>query len=253
MFEPTDTQGRATAFESIAPYYDHLMRTVPYRMWVGYYLLLLSVIDSHPKSILEVGCGTGSLCKLLYEEGFDMTGLDLSESMIQEAKVRHSQLPIEFIRSDARTFELNRVFDGVFSFFDSLNNVLTLSDLQQAFQHIYDHLIPEGSFVFDLNTPYAFEQKLFDQRSMAKKAKLKYNWVGAYDPQTKIIKVNMEFWWQDNHFTEVHFQRAYDPDEVIPLLEAVGFTSIRCYHSYGLEPPRKTSDRVHFVAKKPSA
>lgn len=248
-----DSPSFATApFQGIAPYYDHLMRAVPYPMWVGYYLLLLASIDSHPRTMLEVGCGTGTLCKLLSEEGFELSGLDISGAMIAEAQARHKGLPITFYQSDARTFELNRTFDSIFSFFDSLNNLLTLEDLGRAFQRVFAHLKPSGSFVFDVNTPYAFDQRLFDQRHMAKKSKLKYNWIGDYNPETKLIKVNMEFWWQDQHFTEVHNQRGYEMTEVAPLLYQAGFQEVRAFHSYGLEPPRKTSDRIHFTAKKPA-
>lgn len=237
-------------FQGIAPYYDHLMRGVPYPMWVGYYLLLLATIDSHPRSMLEVGCGTGTLCKLLHEEGFELSGIDISRAMIAEANERHKDLPITFTTSDARTFELNRQFDSIFSFFDSLNNLITASDLELAFQRVYAHLKPGGSFVFDLNTPFAFEEHLFDQRHLNKKSKLRYNWVGTYNPESRIIQVNMEFWWQDRYFQEIHTQRGYEPYEVIPLLQQAGFQEIRAFHSYGLEPPRKSSDRVHFTAIK---
>jgi ubiquinone/menaquinone biosynthesis C-methylase UbiE len=241
--------GQTSAFGPVAPYYDELMKSVPYRMWVGYYYLLLSKLDVHPKEVLEVCCGTGTLCELLTAEGLRMTGLDLSEAMIQEArrKADRNARAIEYHVADASTFELNRTFDGALSFFDSLNNILEPERLRAAFERVYQHLRPGGSWIFDLNTEYAFQQQMFDQIEMNKRNKLRYHWVGDYDPETRLITVHMQFWYEGREFVEVHRQRAYAIDQVLEMLESVGFSDVQVFHSYTLNPPRKTSDRVHFA------
>lgn len=38
------------------------------------------------KSIIDIGCGTGALCKVLKEYGGDVTGLDTAEAMLEIAK-----------------------------------------------------------------------------------------------------------------------------------------------------------------------
>src|SRR5436305_5704907 len=101
------------------------MESVPYRMWVSYYLLLLSQQDVHPKRILDVCCGTGTMCELLEYEGFRMTGIDLSQPMIDRAREKAS-LAMKKIRyecMDASSFELGEKFDAAYSFFDSLNYI----------------------------------------------------------------------------------------------------------------------------------
>lgn len=258
--EPTDQIAEPFAsFSEVAPYYDRLMRPMPYRMWVGYLLLLLSTVGAEAQKVLEIGCGTGTLCQLLAEEGFDLTGLDLSPAMIHEAQQklerwpkREECSPIAYLVADASDFTLPDQFDAVFSFFDSLNNITDPERLQSAFRCIAACLRPGGAFIFDLNTPFAFEENLFDQRQTSKNAKLKYRWEGNYSPETQIIEVTMDFWHEDKSFREVHRQRAYGPDEIIPMLEAAGLIFMKAYNSYGLEPPRKSSDRIHYVALKPS-
>ena len=112
------------------------------------------------------------------------------------------------------------------------------------------HLPPGGSFIFDLNLAYAFEQKMFNQQGMSKSSKVRYRWRGDYDPQTCIIQVNMQFWVGEQHFTETHNQRAYEIEEVVDLLDEAGFRDIRVFESYTLNPPREKSDRVHFACVK---
>lgn len=242
-----------SSFTRVAPYYDQLMSTVPYQMWVGYYLLLLSHQDAHPKTMLDVCCGTGNMCELLYEEGFQMFGVDIAPGMIHEArrKAEAQALPIEYECMDASTFELNRTFDAAFSFYDSLNNITDPARLQMAFHRVAEHLKPGGSWIFDVNTAYAFEQHMFDQQHLKPGQDLQYKWIGDYDPESKIIRVSMKFWDGDKEFEELHVQRAYDQDEIRSMLQNADFEDIKVYNSYSLDPPRKRSDRLHFAAIKP--
>jgi len=229
------------------------MRHVPYRMWTGYYLLLLAQQDIHPRRILDVCCGTGTMSEMLVKEGFDLAGFDLSPGMIELArkKAKKRRMDIRYEVADATSFDLKDTWDAAFSFFDSLNNILDPEGLESAFRSVHRHLRPGGSWIFDVNTAYAFEEQLFDQEEMRSNARLRYKWTGDYDPETRIIEVDMRFWYKGEPFREVHRQRAYDVEEVVPMLERAGFEDIRAYHSYTLNPPRAKSDRVHFTAIRP--
>jgi SAM-dependent methyltransferase len=242
-----------SSFGPVAPYYDELMKSVPYRMWTGYYLLLLSQQDVHPKTILDVCSGTGTMCEMLHAEGFRLAGVDLAPGMIAEArrKAEKKKLPIRYEVGDAARFDMGETYDAALSFFDSLNNILDPDDLQSAFHRVFAHLNPGGSFIFDLNMAYAFEERMFDQEHLNPRSKLRYTWVGDYDPGTRIITVRMKFWYGGQEFDEVHRQRAYAKDEVFEMLERAGFTDLRAYHSYTLDRPRPKSDRLHFTAIRP--
>jgi SAM-dependent methyltransferase len=242
----------ANSFLAVAPYYDELMKQVPYRMWVGYYLLLLAQQDLHPKRLLDICCGTGTMTEMLYDEGFSMAGFDLSSAMIVEArrKAALKGLDIRYEVFDAAEAAMGDTYDAAFSFFDSLNNITDPSRLFMAFQRAANHLDSGGSFIFDLNTAYAFEQRMFDQQCLRKNARLRYKWIGDWNPEARLITVDMKFWWGSEEFREVHVQRAYGEDEVRQMLHAAGFTDIRAYHSYTLNPPRFSSDRLHWTAIK---
>lgn len=237
------------SFGPVAPYYDELMRSVPYRMWASYYLLLLAHQGVRPKKVLDVCCGTGTMCELLVDEGFAMAGFDLSASMIDEARRKAAKkgLGIRYEVADVRTVDMHDEYEAAFSFFDSLNNILEPEGVFQAFRRVAAHLPSGASWIFDLNTAYAFEEAMFDQKSSAR-AKLKYNWKGSYDKASRIITVDMRFWRDGEEFTETHRQRAHPKDEVIAMLAEAGFGEIRTFHSYTLNPVRLKSDRIHYTA-----
>jgi len=236
------------SFGPVAPYYDELMKTVPYRMWAGYFQLLLSQQGISPKKVLEVCCGTGTLCEILAKEGYEMSGFDLSAAMIAEAKskARRHKLDIKYTVADAVHFFLGETFDAAFSFFDSLNYIVEPPRLQSALHSIGQHLKPGGSFIFDLNTAYAFEQKMFDQKNLRTNSRLRYDWHGEFDKETRIIRVEMKFWHEGEAFEEVHLQRAYSEEEVRSMLANAGFEQVKAFTSYSLDPVRATSDRVHY-------
>ncbi len=190
------------------------------------------------------------MSELLLREGFEVAGFDLSEGMIREAKrkAKSRKMPIDYWVADATNFELGRRFDAAFSFFDSLNNILEPELLQNAFHSVARHLPAGASWIFDLNTAYAFREQMFDQESSRANSKLRYKWVGEWNESTKKIVVRMKFWFRDQEFMEIHEQRAYDHDDVVAMLEKAGFGSIRAFHSYTLNPPRHKSDRIHYTA-----
>jgi ubiquinone/menaquinone biosynthesis C-methylase UbiE len=228
------------------------MKAVPYRMWVSYYLLLLSHQNVRPKRILDVCCGTGTMAEMLVKEGFNPAGLDLAPGMIEEArrKAKRKKLDIDYWVADASEFALGQKFEGALSFFDSLNNILEPDRLQAAFRSVAAHLEEGGSWIFDMNTAFAFEEAMFDQENLRANAKLRYKWVGDWNEQERIITVNMDFWYGDQEFHEVHRQRAYEEAEVRHMLREAGFGEIRVFHSYTLNPPRHRSDRLHYSAVK---
>lgn len=238
------------SFGPVAPYYDELMRPVPYRMWVSYYLLLLAHQQYKPRTMLDVCCGTGTMCELLTDEGFVLNGFDISPGMIEVArrKAVDKGLEIRYEVFDAAEADMGQTYDAAYSFFDSLNNILDPERLQMAFHRVYEHLNPGGSFIFDLNTAYAFEQRMFDQTNLRPNAKLRYKWVGDWDPDTRIITVDMKFWRGEQEFSEVHTQRAYTEEDVRGMLAEAGFAEVHVFHSYTLNPPRHSSDRLHFAA-----
>lgn len=237
----------------MAPHYDILMSQVPYDMWAGYLRLLFAQMDCSPEEILDVCCGTGTICELLAAEGFAMTGLDLSPGMIESArlKAQEKELEIDYHVADASDFDLGRKFEAACSFFDSFNYILDPARLAMAFKCVAKHLLPGSPFIFDLNTAYAFEQKMFDQSDTRKKAKIQYEWKGDYDAETRIIKVAMTFKRGEETFNEVHVQRAHPQEEVVEYLKAAGFEEITVFEAYTLDPPRKRSDRVHYSCRLP--
>jgi SAM-dependent methyltransferase len=100
-------------------------------------------------SLLELGCGTGSILAQL--TAFPaLTGMDRSPEMLAVAseKVPTARL----LLGDIEEFWLGERFDVVVCVFDTLNHLLTFDAWQSLFDSVYDHLVEDGLFIFDVNT-----------------------------------------------------------------------------------------------------
>ena len=91
---------------------------------------------------------------------------------------------------------------------------------------------------------------------MASNDCLRYDWVSDYFADSRLCRVRMRFWHRqsdgsDRTFDEVHWQYAYRVDEIVDMLKEAGFEDIAAYQAYTLRSPRRTSDRIFYVARIP--
>jgi len=65
--------------------------------------LLLEHLPPAPARVADLGCGSGSLSVLLAEEGYDVSGLDLSGRMLElaRAKAERAEVAVSFAQGDA--------------------------------------------------------------------------------------------------------------------------------------------------------
>ncbi len=138
-----------SAYESSAAAYDvlHAARGKDYRREAA---VVVDRIHRHlpgARSILDVACGTGRHLAAFAERGFDVAGVDLSESMVEEARRRvpgaaHHQ-------GDMRTFRLTRRFDAVVCLFSSIGYMRNRTELATALATMADHLVDGGVLVVE--------------------------------------------------------------------------------------------------------
>jgi 2-polyprenyl-3-methyl-5-hydroxy-6-metoxy-1,4-benzoquinol methylase len=87
---------------------------------------LIRELPPHVASALDVGCGTGSLCRRLERVADSVIGIDLSSEMIRLARERGAGSRVEYRAADL--FE----FDGPPASFDVITSVATLHHLPLA-------------------------------------------------------------------------------------------------------------------------
>lgn len=105
--------------------------------------------------MLDVACGRGRHSKILAARGFDVTGIDLSESSVEEAK-RYETEKLHFFQHDMRLPFWINYFHYAFNFFTSFGYFKSEREHYNAIRTISNSLLPHGTFVLDyLNVHFA--------------------------------------------------------------------------------------------------
>jgi len=113
---------------------------------------VLSNIKLERKSkILDMACGAGRHSIILAKQGFNVTGIDLSENLLSEAKKNASEekLTIKFIKSDIREFNTEDRFNLILNLFTSFGYFNKEEDNFLVLQKAFEFLEKSGFFILD--------------------------------------------------------------------------------------------------------
>ncbi|MBS1984614.1 MAG: class I SAM-dependent methyltransferase [Bdellovibrionales bacterium] len=106
-----------------------------------------------PRAILDIGCGTGNHAIELAHRGYDVTGIDLSPSMIdlaqQKARGDNDAERVDWHVGDARSFDIGRTFDAAIMMFAVIGYLTTNDDLIAGLKNARRHLKPGALFICD--------------------------------------------------------------------------------------------------------
>lgn len=203
--------------------------------------------------VLDLCCGSGHVTKELVARGYEVTGIDSSAALIAQAQ---KDLPgVDLRVQDARAIQLEDAFDATISTFDSLNHILSVSELYQVFGGVHHVLKPEGLFLFDMNLEKAYFTN--QQRWTVDVTPGSVSLVrGTYDPAEK--KASTEVIWfkrtRKNNFWEQHRsvveQRCYPLAEILAGLRDAGFHAIEATPAEKLGVgPELGFGRIFFSAR----
>lgn len=103
--------------------------------------------------VLDLCCGMGRHSLALAEEGYEVTGVDLSEVLLREARSQIGAEKVAWIRSDMRDLPLDGGFDAVVNLFTSFGYFEKDEEQVKVLREIYRLLKPGGKFVIDFLNP----------------------------------------------------------------------------------------------------
>ncbi|MFF0445437.1 class I SAM-dependent methyltransferase [Streptomyces sp. NPDC004609] len=104
-----------------------------------------------PKTLLDIGCGTGHDVAGFDRDGLDCVGLDRQESMITYARERHPGL--DFRVEDMLSVRIGRTFDVLTCLGWVLNYALTNEDVGRVMETFAAHAAPGALLVLQTLNP----------------------------------------------------------------------------------------------------
>ena len=245
-----------TVYNGFAEVYDLFMDNVPYEEWSESIVKILKQYGISEGLVLDLGCGTGKMTRLLQKAGYDMIGADASEEMLGIAKEQEGEdSSILYLNQDMRELELYGTVKAVISICDSMNYIVEEEELLKVFSLVNNYLDPGGIFLFDLNTLYKYREILGEQTICENREEGSFIWENYYDDTTQVNEYDLTlFIREEDHryrkYEETHFQRGYELDKIKELIEASGLEWIGCYEAFLQKAPDEKSERVYIIAKE---
>lgn len=192
------------AYTSFAVVYDTFMDNVPYEEWGEYLHGLLLEYGVEDGLVLDLGCGTGTMTEILASKGYDMTGVDFSEEMLDIAMQKRTKSghDILYLMQDMREFELYGTVRAIVSICDSMNYLTEDGDLEQVFRLANNYLDPGGLFIFDMNTEYKYREMLGDQTIAEERENCSFIWDNYYYEEEKINEYQLSLFVEDPVLSE---------------------------------------------------
>ena len=209
--------------------------------------------------ILELCCGTGRLTLPIAKEGYDITGIDYTPSMLAQAKIKASEvgLEISFIEADIRTLDLQNKYDLIFIPFNSIHHLYLNEDLFKAFNTVKKHLKTGGRFLLDCFNPniqyiVEHEKKQIEVAAYTTKdgREILIKQLMRYERKTQINRIEWHYF-INGKFDSIQNldMRLFFPQELDTYLDWNGFKIIHKFGSFEEEAFYDSSEKQIFVCQ----
>ena len=251
-------------YGAISDIYDKINSEIDYSRWADFFERCFDTfLTERPELVLDLACGTGSMTLELAKRGYDMIGIDSSSDMLNIALDRKydMELPrdVLFLLQDMTSFELYGTVGAITCCLDSINYLVDDGDLEKCFALAHNYLDPDGLFLFDVNSPYKFENiygentYVYDEDDCGDSFCV---WQNYYDAETRICDFSLTVFKREegelySRRDELQRERCYSKDELCGVLEGCGFELIGIYCDHDFTPAENDplAHRWYVVAR----
>jgi len=248
-------------YTHLAPVYDEVMKDVDYEEWADFIDTIVAEHFEDAQTMLELGCGTGTLSLLLDEfDLYDITATDISNEMLDVARFKgeFQGSNVTFDQVDFTDIKLKDTFDVVLLVFDGINYMTETSGIIRVLEQVKNVMYEESIFILDFATT-TNSQKHADL--MNDEGITADHWrfvrVSRFLPADKLHynDFTLEKLSDDNahvlqRYREVHVQRVYTFAEMKELVTQAGLRILAAYSGFELEEATDSSDRITLILRK---
>lgn len=256
------------AYEAIAEFYD----AVPLyqkRADVEFYVAEARAATG---LVLELGCGAGRILIPAARAGAEITGLDLSEKMLERCRAKLAAEPVGVIertglvRSSMVNFSLGREFSLILIPFRPFQHLLEVSDQLECLDRVRRHLEPGGRLIvdfFQVNPAAMHDPAWQDEREDTPETLLpdgrrirRTTRIAAFHRERQVNDIEM-FWYvqhpggREERIVWRTPLRYFFRYEVEHLLARAGLRLTALYGNFDRSPLAGDSPEMIFVAEKP--
>lgn len=253
------SQWAEQAYEAIAPVYDDFTSHHDYELWLGNLLPELRRHGLRGHRLLDVGCGTGKSFLSMLARGWEVTGCDVSPSMLELARAKAGDAARLSV-ADMRELPEFGKFDLVWALDDAVNYLLSVEELGDALSGMRANLTPDGLLLFDVNTLHCY-RSFFAETERVERGGRRFVWRGQASTDVapaSICEARLEVEATEGAGaveTHVHRQRHFPEEEVLETLRRVGLECLDVFgHGHDAVLKQPVDEVVHtkvvYIARR---
>ena len=246
-----------TYFDKYSKYYDTIHIDKDYEIESN----LINKYSTNKNSLLDVGCGTANHSIILSEYFKKIVGVDLSKSMLNEAKKKIDLLKISNVElTNSELCSIDGTFDTIISMFNVVNHIQSLEELSMFFEDVKNKLNEDGIFIFDcwngtacrMEMPTEYHKKFvnYDWYTLELETNTTSNLFDAWS----LVETKVNVYSEGDKVDEFKYgilHKLWTPDILKSLIEISGMKVVNIVPSFNDEEIAKANDyRITFISKK---
>ena len=240
------------AYNALAQDYDALTEDVPYEALADWYQAALTRKGGAVSTLLDMGCGTGSLTLLMARRGYEMIGTDASAEMLSQFQQKLWDLPKGVVRpmllcQKSEELDLYGTVDGAYCSLDGMNYIPP-EKLSEVFRRLRLFIAPGGILAFDFFGEERMKG-LDGQCFVDERDGLLCLWRASYEDGVLHYGVDIFTEGEDGLWEreqEEHEEYYHSFEQLRALLEQNGFGNIELYR----DGPQHEQGRLYLTAER---
>ena len=226
-------------FEKYAQYYDLLYQDKDYLAETNYLISLIKKYQAETEKILEFGSGTGMHGRLLAGAGFEVSGIEKSQKMIDlglsSNQAKDQNTNFSCTKGDCTSTFLGDDFDTVISLFHVFSYQASNEKVIAMLKNAHRQLNPGGIFIFDYwYAPAVWHIVPTLRVKRVSNQQLKITRIAEPEcfQKQNIVKVNYQTFVEElksNYISEIeetHEMRAFEAEEIEEFADQTGFRKL---------------------------
>ncbi len=245
-------------YEAISRVYDIFNADIDYKAWADFIEeCFFRFMKQKPSIVLDLACGTGRMTFELSSRGYDMIGVDKSGEMLSAAYARKTERDgILLLNQDMCAFELYGTVGATVCCLDSINYLLSTKKLSECFSCVHNYLDPDGLFIFDVNTPYKFENIYSDNAYIFEdeESESYCGWQNSYNKVSGVCDFYLTLFESTDgknysRYDESQRERCYSMRTLKKYLVGAGFEFVGAFGGFDFSQASETDTRWYIVAR----
>ncbi len=244
------------SYNSFSSVYDELTLNVDYKTRAQFIADILKDNGIENGLLLDLACGTGSLCVEFSKMGYEVIGTDASFDMLMEAqnKAYKEEQNIMFLCQKMEETDLYGTVRAIVCSLDSVNHLPNIETLNKTFSVLKNFIDDKGIMIFDVNTLYKHKEILGNNTFIYDEKNVFCAWQNRLLKDGRTVNINLDFFVKNgdkySRYNENFNEIAFTEDEIENAFLSNGFKLLAKYGDLKKEPPEKTEERIYYVIER---